>query len=445
MRKLLYIIIFFVSLSLVYACTNEDDKIFSQSAAERMNQALADYTNALVDSENGWVMDYFATDTSPGYTLLASFRSSGLSYVAGKNEFTANVYKKDSGLFQLIGDDGPVLTFDTYNSVLHVFSDPEDPYGRKMDDPNSLYGIGLGGDYEFIVMKNNGNEINLKGKKRGTPILLTKMAAGTNWEQYFSQLDQMNTLLFNKNIQPAFALQGSNGSSLTLTNGYSHVFMAQTPEQLENSQQGVKIPFIVTASGLRFIRPILLGGEKVQNFALNEDQTKLICIDANTHAEISTDMVNFFFANINAGKKMTWINNIANMSTDMKFAYDAMNEGCVSKGWSLSQVALVYSKDWGQSLYINARKTITAEGYLSYTMTKKSTTEIDLKFNGVDSHSNPAGKNFYDNFDGVAGFANMLTSSYTVSVSPGQAAFHASILRFSSIQNPNIWFDLTIK
>ena len=131
MKKVLYLILILVFVAIT-GCKNIEPDIFSASAAERMNAALKDDFNALTSADNGWAVEYFANPQSPGYTLLIKFNSSGLAIVASKSDLTYNQqFQQDSCLFEMIADNGPVLTFNTFSKVLHRFSNPENPDGYR--------------------------------------------------------------------------------------------------------------------------------------------------------------------------------------------------------------------------------------------------------------------------------------------------------------------------
>ena len=58
-----------------------------------------------------------------------------------------------TSMYQIKGDMGPILSFDTYNHILHQFSDP---------NPD---GLGYEGDYEFIILNVAKDKIEVKGKE----------------------------------------------------------------------------------------------------------------------------------------------------------------------------------------------------------------------------------------------------------------------------------------
>ena len=200
MMKITHILICLIAFSLS-SCLKEEVNIFTQSPAERLNLALKDDKTALLNASNGWVMQYFANPTSAGYNLLVKFNASGMAVFAAKNEFTLNkAYVTDSSLFQLVGDNGPVLTFNTYNKILHVFSNPIDP-----NETPELTGFGLEGDYEFVVTKVTADQITLKGKKHGSIIFLNKLQNNVSWLQYVQDLDAMDSLMFS-NVAPKLTM-----------------------------------------------------------------------------------------------------------------------------------------------------------------------------------------------------------------------------------------------
>ena len=84
-----------------------------------------------------------------------------------------------TSMYQIKGDMGPILSFDTYNHILHQFSDP---------NPD---GLGYEGDYEFIILNVAKDKIELKGKKNGTKMQMIPLPNDMTWESYSSKLDKM--------------------------------------------------------------------------------------------------------------------------------------------------------------------------------------------------------------------------------------------------------------
>ena len=135
-----------------------EDDLFDKSAAERLNEASELYSKRLCASPNGWAVQLYPTkeDKAPygnGYLLLFRFHENKSVDASMYNALSNNTYMSASSTWDVITDNGPVLSFNTYNSVFHTFSDPEDVPSTGSDlDPNDETGTGIGGDYEFIIV-----------------------------------------------------------------------------------------------------------------------------------------------------------------------------------------------------------------------------------------------------------------------------------------------------
>lgn len=257
----------FIVISLVFTgCLKEQDDLFSESAAVRLNNAIEGIDSSLTRASNGWVMQYFATSESPGYTMLVRFNSNGETVVAAKNELVDNKYTEAKSVYDVIGDYGPVITFNTYNDVLHLFSNPVDPDGT-----------GLSGDYEFMVIDYSDSIIHLKGKKMDTEILMEKIPDDVSWVDYFDVLEQVEDEIIG--VEPLYFVSGDD--IYYAYDGSSHLF-DMVPY---TTGEEFTMPFIITYNGLKFYSAFTNSENKsVQFFSLSEDSSKLISKeDANSY------------------------------------------------------------------------------------------------------------------------------------------------------------------
>ena len=178
------------------ACVNEEDDLFDKTAAERLNEASALYSSRLMAQPNGWAMQLYPTNDNEapygsGYLVLCRFNKDHSVVVSMKNQFTDNVYRTDTSLWEVITDNGPVLSFNSHNDCLHAFTDPEDIlWTGNPDEPNNETGTGVGGDYEFIIVDapEDASYMMLKGKKRGTYNLFTPVEEGVEYESYLADV-----------------------------------------------------------------------------------------------------------------------------------------------------------------------------------------------------------------------------------------------------------------
>lgn len=313
-------ILLVVALSSLSSCIYEEKEIFSTPAAVRLNEAMAEAESTLVAAENGWAMHYFATSQSEGYTFLVKFAKDGMATVAGKNKYFPE-YTTDNSTFEVIGDNGPVLTFNSYNKVLHLFSNPKDPAGST-----SLDGLGLQGDYEFIILESTPDKLRLKGKKRGTAIYLTKLASEVVWEEYMRELEKMDKLIFNAKV-PKLSLSVKENQFI-VSDGSSHI-LTLTPVGDNVIGKEVKLPFIVTMEGIRLYEPFTVGDVSVQTFNLKEDKSELVATESQEARIAGPNIVQFFT------DPSTWLSNnyrlidATKLGGDFVTLYQAVVDECL--------------------------------------------------------------------------------------------------------------------
>ena len=273
------------------SCDNEQEDIFDETAAHRLNHALEEYQGYLSSAENGWVMEYFANNNEAGYPILMKFDAAGSVTMAGKNAVaTGGKYMEQKSLYELIADNGPVLTFDTYNNILHAFSNPE-------DDPNTEdneQGLGHEGDFEFVIYEATPDYFHFKGKKYGLDIYMYKLPADMVWEEYYTTIDAIRNEYFNSKVKQIWF--EAAGERYTVT-GMSTGLLSFVPEGGDPITETTTASFVVLLDGsVHFCKPFkgIKGSFAVQNFAMNEEGY-LASTDEGTDGFFSTDPISQFF------------------------------------------------------------------------------------------------------------------------------------------------------
>ena len=123
MKKTIAILLSVSCLFGLNSCFKTEEDIFDQSPAQRLNKLTSDYREVLSGSENGWALQYFASETEHGYPFVMKFDKSGKVTIAGNNSVsTGGVYKEESSTYDFVQDMSVVLTFDTYNLPRILFS-----------------------------------------------------------------------------------------------------------------------------------------------------------------------------------------------------------------------------------------------------------------------------------------------------------------------------------
>jgi len=283
--KIQKIILLILGIVLV-ACTPRVDDLFDETAVVRLEHRRAALMEQFMKAENGWVMQYFArvnpvaSDTAQhkGYTFIMKFREDGTVTIAGE---VNGLYKTETSMWDVINDNSSVLTFNTFNSIFHYYSNPDPELGLWGAD-----GEGIGGDYEFLVLEYNEKEDYqlLKGKKNGCYIRMYPMAAGQDWEDYFAQIHAMDEFLFEEaNTLDLF----QDEQHWTLYNARTHEFRAFDYDA-DTLGGGSYFGFITTPKG------IYINGDKLDSahnmpreyFLLSADKSLVSTTSPDTYITI---------------------------------------------------------------------------------------------------------------------------------------------------------------
>lgn len=248
MKKLYKMLYMAAAVLLAAACTPEEDDIFSDSSANRADATIEADMQVLTGAANGWLMEYYPemSQTYGGYNILLSFSEDGHVTVAGD---VANPTDTSTSLFSVKQSAGIVLSFDTYNEIFHVFSDP----GNSQGGGNAY---GLEGDYDFLILEATPQQVKLKGKKSGSYAILTPMEG--DWATYIQEIQAAESAMLAAQYN---ITDGTN--SATASVNYRNMTISYTEGEETLSMPA---PFIVTLTGIKFYEPITLWGQTITGF-----------------------------------------------------------------------------------------------------------------------------------------------------------------------------------
>lgn len=275
-----------MGLALTSCLKHEEDDIFPNSAAERLENSIADYSDILTQKGGKWELQYFTTDKEKGYVYLFTFNKDGSVVISGQNDYIGKVksgspdshdivFGSEKSLWEVIADNGPVLSLNSYNSIFHGFADPAplDNFGDR--------GEGHLGDYEFDIMKYSGDTLYLQGKKHGIRMMMTRLSSELDDRAYMGEVVAATDSFFHAKISKSY-INLPSGYRYVIKNGASMV-MDIYPET-GDSVMAVSHNALITHDGFSFMRPIemhdSIGGKdyKVQHFVRQIDGT-LLCTD----------------------------------------------------------------------------------------------------------------------------------------------------------------------
>jgi len=268
-KILCYLFPVWVIILLFSSCSRTEPDLFDKSAAERLNESVENIVDLLCSAENGWVFNYFPNNDTEGYTYIMKFSPYYKVTMAALNKYVPKYTESESD-WDVIGDMGPVLTFNTYNDIFHLFADPMAPGASEAD------GVGLNGDYEFLVLSKTNDVIILKGKKHAAITIARRLPVEKDWKEYLTQIETLDCSLFGA-IFPQLFLQMED-SKYILTEGHTHIFNV-VPEEGNPIDDLEYWPFIVTEYGIYLVNPFKSGELSAQQFVLNEDKTALVDVE----------------------------------------------------------------------------------------------------------------------------------------------------------------------
>ena len=238
MRKLNFIsILAFVALVILPACQQLEPDVFDKPSSTRLSEFLEDIRTTLSSEQYGWTLDYYPGSKYSSVTYALSFTD---------QKVTACIEKKptetETSTFALKTDDGPVLSFDTYNKILHAYATPDSKkYQAK------------GGDFEFEIRSfdRENKVITLIGKRsRNTCTLrpLTKPA-----EEYFAGVKS-----FERSITVPAAAATIDGKEIELyiDNGIRSITIGEKDAPKDSLQT---VRYVLTENTFRFSKPFKVG------------------------------------------------------------------------------------------------------------------------------------------------------------------------------------------
>ena len=405
-------------------CAGEEDDIFSSSAANRLDQSKVTYTERLKSAADGWANTLedlqggrdlgWAALPAKGYLLLMDFNSDESVRMAMDNDFSNDQYIEDVSAWQVITDNGPVLTFNTYNDCIHAFSDPKgnpafDNY--PIDQPT---GRGAEGDYEFVIidLPENGEFAMLKGKKRGTYIRMTRLDEGTDFHTYMDDVQGFRSKMFSPSAP--------NECVVTLGDSVMGMADADTIPNLypyggDPVADCHRCPYLVTKRGGKYyfrFKDALTApdGTAAQEFVYDEERDLFTGVD-NPEFTIEGENPTTFFIKVGEERKGWRFNNTMDMSDDIRTAYSKLSAAFNAVLFSLDGIIWKYEN--GKAICtINFTDDVWASNTVSYYFTLNKTDKgCTLTYDGpVDS----SGESTINYFPAIKNMLDAFNADYTV-------------------------------
>lgn len=306
----------FATVALAGCSQFQEDNLFDESAALRIEHNAEKLQNILVDAPNGWVLQYYTgrgISVFEGFNLFAKFERSGKVTLAGDHRFLRNgnagKYTEHSSLYELIREDGLVLAFNTWNDVLTPFVDPVAFWAA----PDILVkdGEGMQGDQNLVVKFMSENQIILRGERYDAEVRLVK--ADRDWQTYIADTKAMKERFTSDEINSYYITAGDQTMYVVgLKNGRYRI-----SERVKNPLKVDSLSCCFTPYGFRNESVDTLAGHIFQEFKMAEDGSALLSEDGSVRIIATWD------TNLAESDEVMWFDG-ETLSADLKAKYDQL-------------------------------------------------------------------------------------------------------------------------
>ena len=237
-----------LSATLLQSCLKDQEDIFDEPTSLRVQEVLDNTKKVLTSSDNGWVFEYYPDRNIKygGYIYTVKFDDAQATVGC---ELAPGVF--ETSLYKMKGDNGPTLTFDSYNTLMHFFSTPSSGHYEAYD-----------GDFEFAIMDVTDNVIKLRGKRTGNIMYMRRLEGDA--AQYIDAVAAMSDNMF---LTSASGTVGSAAVEvgIDLDVRYMAIAWGEGEDQYDGNY------FLPTPTGIRFMSPVTVGDATVEELVYDPD------------------------------------------------------------------------------------------------------------------------------------------------------------------------------
>ena len=233
------------------SCQTEEENVFDKSYAERMDDFLQKAQETLVASQYGWALDYYpkSNQSYGGVAYTIKFTRDNAIVRYENNPVDGEV----KSLYKMKEDDGPVLSFDTYNTFLHTYATPKSGEYR-----------GKEGDFEFVIDSIGADRIKIHGKRSLNTMYLHKLSGEAS--EYIEKVTELTNLFVFSDV----ALNiGGKPYRLVVTDKNNRQLAIYDGDKII-----AESAYAFTDKGIRLYEPITLNGVKLYDLTLDAETAK---------------------------------------------------------------------------------------------------------------------------------------------------------------------------
>ena len=272
MKKYIYMCL---AACLLVSCSQEEEAVYGKgnSYAKRTGETSTEYVNLLEGAANGWLLSMYVGTGQQygGYNYILKFHEGN---VTALSEATT---EEDTSLYTLNFSEKSILTFDTYNKVLHQFV-----------EPSALFPEGKIGDNQLVIQSYENGVFTLKGQRSNNLMTLRKLEGEAT--AYLSKIRERQSLFKVSDAYPV------------TINGKEVDFELQPSNRQFIAREGttvIKKAYIYTENGFKLYEPITIAGKTFSEFTLSADNSEITADDASIKTRMVYNNLPFDFYNGN--------------------------------------------------------------------------------------------------------------------------------------------------
>ena len=249
----LFLLTALLTAAVATSCVKDREPAFDKKPTVRMQEALKEAQDVLMAAPNGWRMYQFMNEKNStaihgGYVVALKFTA---DKVTAWGEMCADPATSYTSLYKMTTDDGPVLSFDDNNYVLHYYSTPSGS-GTNIYGQSGHYQA-LGGDFEFLILEAKAECVKLKGKRGGITYYLYPLEEDP--ATFMAKVTDMRDNFYITNF-----VNEENNLGVTVDMSNRHILFnyrlpaTETEPAVETNL--ADIPFLFTETGLYVYRSL---------------------------------------------------------------------------------------------------------------------------------------------------------------------------------------------
>ena len=293
MKKYIYMCL---AACLLVSCSQEEEAVYGKgnSYAKRTGETSTEYVNLLEGATNGWLLSMYVGTGQQygGYNYILKFHQ---GKVTALSEATT---EEDTSLYTLNFSEKSILTFDTYNKVLHQFV-----------EPSALFPEGKIGDNQLVIQSYENGVFTLKGQRSNNLMTLRKLEGEAT--AYLSKIRERQSLFKVSDAYPV------------TINGKEVDFELQPSNRQFIAREGttmIKKAYIYTENGFKLYEPITIAGKTFSEFTLSADNSEITTDDASIKTRMVYNNLPFDFYNGNI--KINMLDDLCSSNADFVKIYN---------------------------------------------------------------------------------------------------------------------------